>query len=139
MLALKYLLMVLGVGLFSSAGILVACDIYIAARLRWLLEQSSGEPGTEAVQRKAPRPFGPVRWRLALQLALAGVVPVLLAGSIVMVPMDGKNFFASDVMRSAFQGGIGSGGSAAPSGNDDSDDPVSVATATAQRKQGKRP
>lgn len=37
MLALKYLLLILGVGLFSSSGILVAHDIYIAARLRWLL------------------------------------------------------------------------------------------------------
>src|SRR5258708_11398755 len=71
MLALKYLLMILGVGLFGSSGILVAYDIYIAARLRWLLEQTSGEPGTEAVQRETARPFGPVRWRLALQLAAA--------------------------------------------------------------------
>jgi regulator of protease activity HflC (stomatin/prohibitin superfamily) len=86
MLAMKYLLMILGVGLFGSAGILVAYDIYIAARLRWLLEQTSGEPGTEAVQRKAARPFGPVRWRLALQLAAVGIVPVLVALSIVVVP-----------------------------------------------------
>src|SRR6201984_1149430 len=86
MLALKYLLMILGVGLFGSSGILVAYEIYIAARLRWLLEQTSGEPGTEAVQREAARPFGPVRWRLALQLAAVGIVPVLLALSIVVVP-----------------------------------------------------
>lgn len=64
MLALKCLLMILGVALFSGSGILVAYDIYIAARLRWLLEQTSGEPGTEAVQRKAARAFGPVQ-RLA--------------------------------------------------------------------------
>src|SRR6202140_4504475 len=76
----------LGVGLFGSSGILVAYDIYVAARLRWLLEHTSGEPGTEAVQRKAARPFGPVRWRLALQLAAVGIVPVLLALSIVVVP-----------------------------------------------------
>jgi len=86
MLALKYFLMILGIGLFSSSGILVAYDIYITARLRWLLEQTSGEPGTGAVQRKAARPFGPVRWRLALQLAAAGIVPVLVALSIVVVP-----------------------------------------------------
>ena len=89
MLALRYLLMALGVGLFSSAGILVVYDIVMAARLRWLLEQASGEPGTEAVTRKAARPFGPVRWRLALQLAAAGIVPVLAALSIVVVP-DGN-------------------------------------------------
>jgi len=86
MLALRYLLMALGVGLFSTAGILVVYDIYMAARLRWLLGQASGEPGTEAVTRKAARPFGPVRWRLALQLVAAGIVPVLLALSIVVVP-----------------------------------------------------
>lgn len=86
MLALKYILMILAVGLFGSSGILVAYDIYIAARLRWLLEQTSGEPGTEAVQRKAARPFGPVRWRLALQLAAVSIVPVLLALRIVVVP-----------------------------------------------------
>jgi hypothetical protein len=86
MLALKYILMILGVGLFGSSGILVAYDIYIAARLRWLLEQTSGEPETGAAQRKAARPFRPVRWRLALQLAAVGIVPVLLALSIVVVP-----------------------------------------------------
>ena len=37
MLALRYLLMALGVGLFSTAGILVVYDIYMAARLRWLV------------------------------------------------------------------------------------------------------
>jgi hypothetical protein len=61
MLALKYLLMILGVGLFGSSGILVAHDIYIAARLRGLLEQTSGKPKTEAV-----RVFAPARRRLAL-------------------------------------------------------------------------
>jgi hypothetical protein len=86
MLALKYILVILGVGLFGSSGILVAYDIYISARLRWLLEHTSGEPGTEAVQRKAARPFGPVRWRLALRLAAVGIMPVLLAPSIVVVP-----------------------------------------------------
>ena len=53
---------------------------------------------------------------------------------IMMVPMDGKNFFASDVMRSAFQGGVG-----ASSSEDESQDPVPVATAAAQRKGNKRP
>ena len=82
MLALKFLLMILGVGLFGSAAAIVAYDVYVAARLRWLLEQSSGE-GTSAIQ---PRPFGPVRWALAQKLALAGILPVLLALSITVVP-----------------------------------------------------
>ena len=69
MLALKYLLMILGVGLFSSSGILVAYDIYIAARLRWLLQQTSGDLGTETVQRKAARPFGPVWYRSTARIS----------------------------------------------------------------------
>ena len=88
MLALKYLLMIVGVGLFGSSGILVAYDIYIAAKLRWLLEQTSGEPG--AVQPKAARPFGPVRWRLALQLATADIVPVLDGTAVIRVGRRGQ-------------------------------------------------
>jgi len=86
MLALKYLLMLLGLGLFGSAGVLVAYDVYVAARLRWLLEQSSSELGTTGVKQLGSRPFGPVRWKLAQQLALAGIVPVLLSLSIAIVP-----------------------------------------------------
>jgi hypothetical protein len=64
MLVLKYFLLILGVGLFSSSGILVAYDIYIATKLRWLLAQTSGDPATKQVRRKAAGPFGPARWRL---------------------------------------------------------------------------
>jgi regulator of protease activity HflC (stomatin/prohibitin superfamily) len=63
---------------------------------------------------------------------------------IMMVPMDGKNFFASDVMRSAFQNqnqNANNGGANAtldaPDEPDDSSAPV--ATATAQRNAKKRP
>ena len=83
MLALKFLLMILGVGLFAGAAIVVAYDVYVAARLRWLLEQSAAGEGTAAVQ---PRPFGPVRWLLAQKLALAGILPVLLALSVTVIP-----------------------------------------------------
>ena len=83
MLALKFLLMILGVGLFAGAAIVVAYDVYVAARLRWLLEQSAAGEGTAAIQ---PRPFGPVRWLLAQKLALAGILPVLLALSITVIP-----------------------------------------------------
>ncbi|HTP68229.1 MAG TPA: SPFH domain-containing protein [Dongiaceae bacterium] len=86
MLALKFLLMVTGIGLFGSALVVVAYDMYMAARLRWLLEQSGTEGGAEAITQAEKRPFGPVRWRFALQLAAAGVVPVLLALSIAVVP-----------------------------------------------------
>jgi regulator of protease activity HflC (stomatin/prohibitin superfamily) len=82
MIALKLLLMIVGVGLFGGAVVVVAYDVYLATRLRWLLEQSSGER-TAASQ---PRSFGPVRWVLAQKLALAGILPVLLAISITVVP-----------------------------------------------------
>ena len=38
MLALKYLLMLLGVGLFGSAGVLVVYDVYVSERLRRLIQ-----------------------------------------------------------------------------------------------------
>ena len=39
MLAMKFLLTILGFGLFASAAILVAYDVFAAARLRWLLKR----------------------------------------------------------------------------------------------------
>jgi regulator of protease activity HflC (stomatin/prohibitin superfamily) len=65
---------------------------------------------------------------------------------IMMVPMDGKNFFASDVMRSAFQNqnNNGNGATASPAPNtpdpqDDEEDPSPTATAAAQHKAVRRP
>src|SRR5271170_3803935 len=91
MLALKYLLMILGVGLFGSAGALVLYDIYISEQLRRLLARNkTTEAGTGAeMGLTARRPFGPVRWRLAQKLAISAVIPVLLALSIVVIP-DGS-------------------------------------------------
>src|SRR5271157_477504 len=89
MLALKFLFMIFGLGLFSAAVIVVAYDVYMAARLRWLLEQASADPASPAKRLESSRPFGPVRWRLARQLAIAGIVPVLLSLSIAVVP-DGS-------------------------------------------------
>ena len=40
MLALKYVLMILGVGLFGSAGALVVYDIYLSEQLRRLMARS---------------------------------------------------------------------------------------------------
>jgi hypothetical protein len=56
---------------------------------------------------------------------------------IMMVPIDGKNFFANDVMRSAFSGVTGGRDSGAS--DDNADDPAATATATAQHKQPRRP
>ncbi|HMD40448.1 MAG TPA: SPFH domain-containing protein [Candidatus Acidoferrum sp.] len=90
MLALKYLLMILGVGLFGSSGALVIYDIYIAEQLRRLLarnkttEAGSGTGAETGLT--ARRPLGPVRWGLAQRLALLSLVPILLSLSIVVVP-----------------------------------------------------
>jgi regulator of protease activity HflC (stomatin/prohibitin superfamily) len=86
MIALKFLLMVVGVGLFGSAAAVVAYDVYVASRLRWLLEQSGVQGGAEGITPAQPRPFGRVRWELARNLALIGILPVLLALSIAVVP-----------------------------------------------------
>jgi regulator of protease activity HflC (stomatin/prohibitin superfamily) len=85
MVFLKWLLTILGVGLFGSAGALVVYDIYLSAQLRRLLGGAvTHESGAETPQ--APRPFGPIRWRLAQRLAIAAVLPLLLAFSIVVIP-----------------------------------------------------
>jgi regulator of protease activity HflC (stomatin/prohibitin superfamily) len=92
MLVLKYLLMIVGAGLFGSAATLVIYDIYLSAQLRRLLRRGvAGEPGgeAEATGLLASRPFGPVRWGLARQLAVAAVAPLLLALSILVIP-DGS-------------------------------------------------
>lgn len=59
---------------------------------------------------------------------------------IMMVPIDGKNFFANDVMRSAFSGVTG-GSNKSGSSDDDTDDPApapAAATVTAQHKSPHR-
>jgi regulator of protease activity HflC (stomatin/prohibitin superfamily) len=88
MLVLKWLLMILGVGLFGSAGALVVYDIYLSAQLRRLLGRTvTDESGTQVTPSR--RPFGPVHWRLAQRLAITSVLPLLLASSIVVIP-DGS-------------------------------------------------
>ena len=88
MLALKYLLMLIGLGLLGSAGGLVAYDVYVAEQLRRLIKRkANGETGIQLSE--PPPPFVPVRWRQAQRLAAAAVLPVLLALSIVVIP-DGS-------------------------------------------------
>jgi regulator of protease activity HflC (stomatin/prohibitin superfamily) len=60
---------------------------------------------------------------------------------IMMVPIDGKNFFANDVMRSAFSGVTG-GKDQSGSSDDDTDDPApapAAAAVTAQHKPQRHP
>ena len=92
MLVLKYLLVILGIGLFGSSGALVVYDIYLSSQLRRLLgrrrDETTGELLPEAPA-EVDRPLRPVRWGLAQRLAAAGVLPLLLAFSIAVVP-DGS-------------------------------------------------
>ena len=66
MLVWKYLLMVLGIGLFGSAGALVVYDVFLSAQLRKLLRRNTTDETGAEVGALAHRPFQRARWRLAL-------------------------------------------------------------------------
>ena len=90
MVALKWLLVIVGIGLFGSASALVVYDVYMSSQLRRLLRrQSEAEGGVGTAALLPVRPFGPVRWQRALQLAVLAIVPLLISKSIVVVP-DGS-------------------------------------------------
>ncbi|OLE47244.1 MAG: hypothetical protein AUG46_07115 [Acidobacteria bacterium 13_1_20CM_3_58_11] len=99
MLALKWLLMLVGAGLFGSAGALVAYDIFLSEQLRRLLSPGKRDDSGAEVGAPARRPFRPVRWRLALQLIAAAALVTLLTESFVVIP-DG----AAGVRVSEFWG-----------------------------------
>jgi regulator of protease activity HflC (stomatin/prohibitin superfamily) len=90
MLVLKYLLVILGIGLFGSSGALVVYDIYLSSQLRRLLGRRRDEPTGEGVPEDSDevgrRPLRSVRWGLAQRLAAAGLLPLLVAFSIAVVP-----------------------------------------------------
>ena len=97
MLALKYLLMLVGAGLFGSAGALVAYDIFLSEQLRRLLSWGKkDEPGAE-VGALVRRPLRPVRWRLALQLVAAGGLVLLIPESFVVVPDGAAGVRVSEI------------------------------------------
>jgi regulator of protease activity HflC (stomatin/prohibitin superfamily) len=89
MLVLKYLLMLVGAGLFGSAGALVAYDIYLSEQLRRLLSRNKTDETGAEVGALARRPLRPVRWRPAVQLAVAGALTLLIMESAVVIP-DGS-------------------------------------------------
>src|SRR5260370_3115254 len=90
MIALKWLLMILGIGLFGSAGALVIYDVYVSSELRRLLRRSSEEAAgggsAGATSFFSAGPFLPVRLQRALQLAALAIVPLLISKSIAVVP-----------------------------------------------------
>jgi hypothetical protein len=105
MLVLKYLLEILGAGLIAGAAGVVIYDIYVAAQFRRLLGRTAPPGQTAATAFSSPDsdtaaasnaavaalrasqfPPQPIRWGLARQLAISGVVPLLLAASIIVIP-----------------------------------------------------
>src|SRR5260370_333146 len=93
MLALKYLLMILGAGLFGSAGALVAYDIFLSEQLRRLLSRGKTDESGAEVGALARRPFRPVRWRLALQLTAGGApVPLVTQSFVGLWPLFTGNW-----------------------------------------------
>jgi regulator of protease activity HflC (stomatin/prohibitin superfamily) len=97
MVALKWLLMLVGAGLFGSAGALIAYDIYLSEQLRRLLSRGKAdEPGAE-VGALARRPLRPVRWRLALQLTAAGALTLLFTESFVVIPDGAAGVRVSEI------------------------------------------
>jgi hypothetical protein len=86
MLVLKYALMILGATLFSSAASLVIYDIYLSEQLRRLLGRGTAPEGLPGLTQINSRPSGPIRWGLAQRLFVAGILPLLLALSITVIP-----------------------------------------------------
>lgn len=56
MVALRYLLMIVGIGLFGSASALAAYDVFLATELRRLLHRNPRRPHAWAVVYKAGFP-----------------------------------------------------------------------------------
>ena len=97
MLALKYLLMLVGAGLFGSAGALVAYDIFLSEQLRRLLSWGKKDESGAEVGALARRPLRPVRWRLALQLAAASALALLIPESFVVIPDGAAGVRVSEI------------------------------------------
>jgi hypothetical protein len=61
MLALKYLLVILGIGLFGSSGALVVYDIYLSSQLRRLLGRRRSDATGELLPEASAEPDRPSR------------------------------------------------------------------------------
>lgn len=79
MIVVKWLLWLLGIGLFGSAGALVVYDVYVSSQLRRLLKRSSETfaRGTNAAGFLSTRPFGAVRWQRVLLLSGVALLAAL--------------------------------------------------------------
>ena len=87
MIALKWLLMAVGIAIFGSAAGMVAYDVYLATQFQKLM--ALGQAG--AAEKAGPlggltETGRPIRWRLAARLFAWGCVPLILALSFALVP-----------------------------------------------------
>jgi len=80
MLAMRWLLMTVGVVMFGTAAGVVAYDVYLAMQFQRLM--GSGEPGA-AEKARASRP---IRWTLAGQLFGWAWAPLLLVLVVSLLP-----------------------------------------------------
>lgn len=78
MLALKYLLLFAGIGIFGGALAIVIYDVYQSIEVWRLRARGEGAP--------PPPRVAPVRWKLAAKLLAFALLPVLTSLSIVVVP-----------------------------------------------------
>jgi hypothetical protein len=74
MLFLKYVLLVVGVGMFITAAAIVANDLWLLLRYRHRVAEGAAVTEPE-----------PVRWRTTFALACLAWAPVLVALSIAVV------------------------------------------------------
>ena len=97
MLFLKYLLIVVGFGLFGSAAALALFDVFVAYQLERLFHRrapASGEPQLIPSEAPASRELQPavlaprraIRWKTVARLCAIACVPLLLGTAIVVVP-----------------------------------------------------
>ncbi|HEY6339871.1 MAG TPA: SPFH domain-containing protein [Bryobacteraceae bacterium] len=101
MLFLRYLLLIIGFGLFAGAAAILVYDLYLIFRGRKPLpgeaagSSQNDSPGfsPELAPQSPAAPWGllmpawrEVRWQAARKMAIAGVFPVLAGLSIVVIP-----------------------------------------------------
>ena len=90
MLFLKFMLLLIGSGLFACAVGVVAYDVYLAFELARILGGDRFvDSGTGPSQARSPRPRRGIRWHAAAKLAVIGALAGLLGESILVVP-DGQ-------------------------------------------------
>src|SRR3954452_20937976 len=75
MLFLKYMLLVVGIGMFIAAATIVANDVWMLVQYRRKVEL-----GAVAVEPQ------PIRWRTTVALACLAWAPLLIALSIAVIP-----------------------------------------------------